>query len=86
MYWAKGYRPIFGAFENVLVHLLISFTIPAFAARGIDDERSRHLACLEIKMNNATLEPEGAMNRMQDRPESPMDRCTCWIESYIYDA
>jgi len=86
MYWTEGYRFIFGTLKNASMHFLVACTISAFAARGIDYEKSCHLSCSRIKMNNATLEPESAMNSMQNCPEGPMDRCTCWIESYIQAA
>lgn len=86
MYWTKGYRSIFGTLKNALVHFVVACTISAFATRGIDYEKPCHPSCSRIKMNDATLERESAMNGMQNRSEGPMDRCACWIESYIDDA
>ena len=81
MYWAKGYRSIFGTLKNALVHFLVSRTIGACAARGIDDEKPCHLAGPQIEVNGAALQSEGTMNGMQNRPERPVDRCARWIES-----
>ncbi len=86
MYGTKSYRPILGTLENVLVHFLITSTISAFAARGIDYKKPCHLASSQIKMNRAAFQFESAMNSMQNCPESPIDRCTRRIESDIYAA
>lgn len=71
----EGDLRITGAFQDVLVHALVSCVAATLAALGIDHDLSRAFAGGQVIANRSALELERTVNRVKDVTERELDLC-----------
>lgn len=79
---AKSDLWIFCAFENVLLHFLISRSISALPAFSLDCNQAVRRFRDRIEMNDAAVERESTLGGVEDGLQGPMDGGFCRIKGH----